>query len=143
MKEAIGFNLIRGDRVNVMNSQFSLPEAVEPLPEAPIWQQAWVWDIAKQVLGGLFVLFLVFGVLKPSIKNMMNKEITLHQTALAAPVGASTAQLTNGNPEGVVEEVKTIEAAPGFDKSINNVKEMVQTDPKLAAQVVRNWVGEE
>lgn len=143
VKEAIGFNLIRGDRVNVMNSQFSLPEAVEPLPEAPIWQQAWVWDIAKQVLGGLFVLFLVFGVLKPSIKNMMNKEITLHQTALAAPVGASTAQLTNGNPEGVVEEVKTIEAAPGFDKSINNVKEMVQTDPKLAAQVVRNWVGEE
>lgn len=144
VKEAIGFNLIRGDRVNVMNSQFSLPEAVEPLPELPIWQQAWVWDIAKQVLGGLFVLFLVFGVLKPSIKNMMNKEITtLHQTALAAPVGGGTAQLTNDNPEGAVEEVKAIEAAPEFDRSINNVKEMVQTDPKLAAQVVRNWVGEE
>jgi len=143
VKEAIGFNLIRGDSVNVMNSQFSLPEAVEPLPDLPIWQQAWVWDIAKQVLGGLFVLFLVFGVLKPSIKNMMNKEITLHQTALAAPIGGATAQLTNDNPEGVVEEVKAIEAAPEFDKSINNVKEMVQTDPKLAAQVVRNWVGEE
>lgn len=143
VKEAIGFNLIRGDSVNVMNSQFSLPEAVEPLPEIPIWQQAWVWDIAKQVLGGLFVLFLVFGVLKPSIKNMMNKEITLHQTALAAPIGGATAQLTNDNSTGAVEEVKAIEAAPEFDKSISNVKEMVQTDPKLAAQVVRNWVGEE
>ena len=143
VKETIGFNLIRGDRVNVMNSQFSLPEAVEPLPEAPIWQQAWVWDIAKQVLGGLFVLFLVFGVLKPSIKNMMNKEITLHQTALAGPAGGAAAQLTNDNPEGSVEEIKAIEAAPEFDKSISNVKEMVDTDPKLAAQVVRNWVGEE
>lgn len=143
VKEAIGFNLIRGDSVNVMNSQFSLPEAVEPLPELPIWQQAWVWDIAKQVLGGLFVLFLVFGVLKPSIKNMMNKEITLHQTALAVPVGGAAAQLTNDNATGAVEEVKAIEAAPEFDKSITNVKEMVDTDPKLAAQVVRNWVGEE
>ncbi|MGB1800496.1 MAG: flagellar basal-body MS-ring/collar protein FliF [Gammaproteobacteria bacterium] len=143
VREAIGFNIIRGDRVNVMNSQFSLPEAVEPLPELPIWQQAWVWDIAKQVLGGLFVLFIVFGVLKPSIKNMMNKEITLHQTALAGPVGGAAAQLTNDNAEGAVEEVKAIEAAPEFDKSITNVKEMVDTDPKLAAQVVRNWVGEE
>lgn len=141
VKEAIGFNLIRGDSVNVMNSQFSLPEAVEPLPEMPIWQQAWVWDIAKQVLGGLFVLFIVFGVLKPSIKNMMNKEITLHQTALAGPAGIA-GQLTDES-EAPVEEVKAIEAAPEFDKSITNVKEMVDTDPKLAAQVVRNWVGEE
>lgn len=142
VKEAIGFNLIRGDSVNVMNSQFSLPEAVEPLPEIPIWQQAWVWDIAKQVLGGLFVLFIVFGVLKPSIKNMMNKEITLHQTALAGPAGMA-GQLSGESEEAPIQEIKAIEAAPEFDKSISNVKEMVNTDPKLAAQVVRNWVGEE
>ena len=74
---------------------------------------------------------------------MMNKEITLHQTALAGPAGGAAAQLTNDNPEGSVEEIKAIEAAPEFDKSISNVKEMVDTDPKLAAQVVRNWVGEE
>lgn len=145
VKEAIGFNIIRGDRVNVMNSQFSLPEAVEPLPELPIWQQAWVWDIAKQVLGGLFVLFIVFGVLKPSIKNMMNKEITLHQTALAGPGGAAgvAGQLTDESDDGPLQEVKAIEAAPEFDNSISNVKEVVDSDPKLAAQVVRNWVGEE
>ncbi len=39
--------------------------------------------------------------------------------------------------------MKALEAAPEYDKSIFNVKEMVNTDPKLAAQVVRNWVGEE
>lgn len=139
VKETIGFNIIRGDRVNVMNSQFSLPEAVEPLPETPIWQQAWVWDIAKQVAGALFVLFLVFGMLKPAIKNMMNKEITLHQTALEGPGGAAAQLDAPEKPE----EMKAIESAPEFDKSITNVKEMVNTDPKLAAQVVRNWVGEE
>ncbi len=141
VKEAIGFNIIRGDRVNVMNSPFSVPDAIEPLPEAPIWQQAWVWDIAKQVGGGLFVLFLVFGILRPAIKNMMNKEITLHQSALTGPGGVA-AQLTSDGEEHSTE-MKAIESAPEYDKSIHNVKEMVNTDPKLAAQVVRNWVGEE
>ncbi len=140
VKETIGFNIIRGDRVNVMNSQFSLPEAIEPLPEIPIWQQAWVWDIAKQVLGGLFVLFLVFGILRPSIKNMMNKEMTLHQTALAG--GDAVAKLA-GDIGDSATEMKALEAAPEYDRSISNVKEMVATDPKLAAQVVRNWVGED
>lgn len=143
VKETIGFNLVRGDSVNVMNSQFSLPDAIEPLPEAPIWQQAWVWDIAKQVFGGLFVLFLVFGILKPAIKNMMNKEITLHQTALAGPNGGIPGQLANANQDSNATEMKALEAAPEYDKSISNVKEMVNTDPKLAAQVVRNWVGED
>lgn len=142
VKEAIGFNAIRGDRVNVMNAKFTLPEAIEPLPELPIWQQAWVWDIAKQVVGGLFVLFIVFGILKPAIKNMMNKEITLHQTALADQGGVA-GQLANAEQQEELKEVKALEAAPEFDKSIHNVKEMVNTDPKLAAQVVRNWVGEE
>ena len=140
VKEAIGFNALRGDTVNVMNAQFNVPEKIEPLPEAPIWQQPWVWDVGKQVLGGLFVLFLVFGVLKPAIKNMMNKEITLHQTALAAPGVAG--QLTV-DEESAAKEMKKLEVAPEYDKSIQNVKEMVSTDPKLAAQVVRNWVGEE
>ena len=142
VKETIGFNPIRGDSVNVMNAQFSLPDAIEPLPEMPIWQQAWVWDIAKQVSGGLFVLFLVFGILKPAIKNMMNKEITLHQTALAGPAGVA-GQLTADDASSDAKEMKALEAAPEYDKSIHNVKEMVNSDPKLAAQVVRNWVGDE
>ncbi len=142
VKETIGFNLIRGDRVNVMNSPFNVPEAFEPLPEIPIWQQAWVWDIAKQVLGGLFVLFLVFGILRPAIKNMMNKEITLHQTALAGPSGVA-GQLNAPGDDAEATEMKALEVAPEYDRSIQNVKEMVNTDPKLAAQVVRNWVGED
>lgn len=141
VKETIGFNAIRGDSVNVMNAQFSVPDAIEPLPELPIWQQAWVWDIAKQVLGGLFVLFLVFGILKPAIKNMMNKEITLHQGALAGPGGVAGELTADTNSDA--KEMKALEAAPEYDKSIHNVKEMVNTDPKLAAQVVRNWVGKD
>ncbi len=145
VREAIGFNALRGDTVNVMNAEFSTPEAIEPPPATPIWQEAWVWDIAKQALGGLLVLFIVFGILKPAIKNMTNKEMTLHQSALAGTAMGAAGELTADGGQALpsAKEMKKLEAAPEYDMSIQNVKDMVSTDPKLAAQVVRNWVGEE
>ncbi|MBL4637845.1 MAG: flagellar M-ring protein FliF, partial [Proteobacteria bacterium] len=61
--DAIGFSKARGDTLNVVNAPFIVPAIVEALPAIPIWQQPWVWDIAKQALGGLVVLFLLFGVI--------------------------------------------------------------------------------
>ncbi len=144
VKEAIGFNTLRGDTVNVMNARFSQPEEVEPLPPTPIWQEPWVWDIAKQVMAGLLVLFIVFGMLRPALKNVVSKEMMVPQGALAA--GGNAAQLPAGQEQQAqqqAQEMKALEAAPEYDKSITNVKEMVTSDPKLAAQVVRNWVGED
>ncbi len=143
VKEAIGFSDLRGDTVNVMNARFSQPEEIEPLPPTPIWQEPWVWDIAKQVMGGLLVLFIVFGMLRPALKNVVSKEMLVPQGTLAA--AGNTAQLPAGQEQAAqpAQEQKALEAAPAYDSSINNVKEMVTSDPKLAAQVVRNWVGEE
>ncbi|MEQ8938129.1 MAG: flagellar M-ring protein FliF C-terminal domain-containing protein, partial [Gammaproteobacteria bacterium] len=140
VKEAIGFNAMRGDTVNVMNARFNQPEVVEPLPATPIWQEPWVWDAAKQVLGGMLVLFIVFGMLRPALKNIMSKDMMVPQGALAGggQLNAEQQQVTQQ-----MKEMKALEAAPEYDKSIHNVKEMVTADPKLAAQVVRNWVGEE
>ncbi len=144
VKEAIGFNDSRGDRVNVMNTRFMTPETPEALPETPIWQQAWLWDASKQVLGGLVVLFLIFGVLKPAMKNMVNKEITLHQSALATP--ASTPALTDGTASADAEAPRAMpkpESVPEYDATVDAVREIVTQDPKVAATVVKNWVGEE
>lgn len=150
VKEAIGFNPERGDRVNVMNAEFALPEKPEPLPAMPIWQEPWVWDIAKQSLGALFVLFVVFGILRPAIKNMANKEITLHESALA---GAAAALPGGGAIDGSVGEDDNaladdsaqlaLEAPTEYDNSIDSVSQFIQDDPKVAASVVKNWIGDE
>ena len=152
VKEAIGFDAVRGDTVNIINAEFAIPEAPEPLPETPIYMQPWVWDIAKQALGGLFVLFLVFGVLKPSIKKMLDKEITLHQTALAAP-GANGSMIAldapdsdMANPQGnqtVQEQQQALAPPSDYDKSVDAVKQIITDNPKVAANVVRNWVDDE
>lgn len=148
VKEAIGYSVERGDSVNVMNAAFTRPEPIEPLPAEPIWKQAWVWDVAKQTVGALFVLFLVFGVLRPAIKNLVNKEITIHQKALAtAGPAPELAYDENGNPQqlpaGKSEDKTPKINGPKIDSNVESVQNVVQSDAKLAAQVVKNWVGEE
>ena len=152
VKEAIGFNATRGDTVNIINAPFAVPEVPEPLPATPIWQEPWVWDIAKQAVGALFVLFLVFGVLKPAMKNMVNKEITVTQAALAnnAEQAAALNQLEAPAEEGVAAQgAMANQGAPQlsngseFDQNVDAVKQVIMENPKVAATVVKNWVGEE
>ncbi len=150
VKEAIGFNANRGDTVNVMNTRFMMPDLPEEVPAAPIWEQAWIWDMGKQLAGGALVLFLIFGILRPALKNIVNKEITLHQAALTT--GGVAAAL----PDGSSENMQTLQdnsnstgaAARGnlsreYDSTLTAVKQIVNQDPRTAATVVKNWVGEE
>lgn len=136
--DAIGFNKARGDSLNIVNAPFMAPVPVEPLPEQPIWEQPWVWDVVKQTLGGLLVLFLVFGVIRPAFRDMnkvpvKDKEsgseeggMTPEQVAaMAGAEGQSIEQIAMGSPE--------------MDQQLDNVKSLVQQDPALVAQVVKNW----
>lgn len=148
VKEAIGYNTLRGDRVNVVNAEFNRPGPVEALPEDPIWKQSWLHDLVKQVAGALFVLFLVFGVLRPSLKNLVNKEISLNQAVLAsAPKAAAAAASAAGAVEGGAlpggEDVPQLNSPGNFRNSLEAVKDKTRDDPMLAAQVVKGWVGDE
>lgn len=70
VKEAIGFNGTRGDSVKVINASFMEPVEMEPLPEPPIWEQPWVWNLLKQVGGIVLVIMLIFFVLKPTLHRL-------------------------------------------------------------------------
>src|SRR5690606_7594958 len=43
------------------------------LGEPDFWTQPWFWEILKQVLAGLFILLLIFGVIRPTIKSLANR----------------------------------------------------------------------
>jgi flagellar M-ring protein FliF len=138
--DAIGFNQARGDSLNVVNAPFIVPAIVEALPDLPIWEQTWVWDVAKQALGGLLVLFLIFGVIRPAFKdlnkihvadNKQNADVngqgtpSTQQRATASSSGDDIAKITTGSAE--------------MEEQLNNVRSLVQQDPALVAQVVKNW----
>ena len=69
VQDAVGFDASRGDSVSVINMPFSA-ERGEVIAEIPFYSQPWFWDIVKQVLGVLFILVLVFGVLRPVLNNI-------------------------------------------------------------------------
>ncbi len=144
VKKAVGFNAERGDSVNVINAAFTPSEAPEPLPELPIWEQPWLQDLVKKGVGGLLVLLLVFGVLKPVMKSLAAPR---GQEMIAAPEGGE------GAAEGIAEDTVSLSqdavqpalgGPPGsYEQNLATANAAIEQDPKLVAQVVKNWVKQD
>lgn len=131
--DAIGFNKARGDSLNIVNAPFILPPEIEALPEVPLLEQAWIWDVAKQAAGGLFVLFLLFGVIRPTFKDLTK-----------IPVAAAddmTPKQAIDNATSAEEFAKITTGSEDMEGQLNNVRSLVQQDPALVAQVVKNWTA--
>lgn len=139
--DAIGFSKARGDTLNVVNAPFIVPESIEALPEIPIWQQPWVWDVVKQGLGGLVILFLILGVIRPAFKDLNKVSATSAQAmaAAGAPAEQAVAEISKKGPE--FEALTT--GAGNLESQLDDVRSLVQQDPALVAQVVKNWAASE
>ncbi len=144
VKEAVGFDALRGDRVNVVNTAFSVPPAPEALPEPSLLENDALWEMGKQGLGILLVVLLVFGVLKPVMRDLAAKGKDLPARTLPAggalPAGMAEDQLSLSGPQGVPG------LPPGqsdYDANLTAARSLASQDPKRVAQVVNNWVSNE
>ena len=145
VKKSMGFNLQRGDTINVINASFTTPEAPEALPEPAIWEQPWVWDVVKQVLGGGLVLLILFGVLKPVIKSLSRTITPVLNVPAIEGAGANGSDVADDQlslSDGSATKKLAAPATP-YDVNMQTMKDTVNSDPKLVAQVVKNWVAEE
>ena len=143
VRDSVGFNVRRGDSVNVINAAFSPIIQPEPLPEVPLWEQSWVWDIGKQVLGGLAVLLLVFGVLRPVMRELASKgvEFKSHNQNLLPSQGGM-----GGDGDGTQVTLSAEASAQqiqqqGHESNIASASAMVDQDPRTVAQVMKTWVA--
>ncbi len=153
VKQAVGFDITRGDQVTVTNVAFKQPDRLEPLPEIPIWEQLWFQALSKNLIALFVVLALVFGFFRPAMKALIGKEkleqqIREEQETLsnshvkALPPGSSglgevgqTALTADGEP-------LLLEAPQGHETRLEFAQNMVDKDPKRVAQVIKNWVQE-
>ena len=136
VRETVGFSVLRGDSVNVINVPFTKVE-FEPLPETPIYEEVWVWDIAKQVLGGLAVLFVIFGVLKPVMKNLaIAPPITKIISEDGEELDEDQLSLSGG------EDKKNLERIASYEENLQLAQSLAAQEPKRVVQVVKNWMNE-
>ncbi len=134
VKEAVGFNEKRGDRVSIVNVPFSVPPAQEPLPAVPLWQRPDFWDKAKQGFGWALAAVLVIGVLR--IMGQIARSIREHAPPMRRSGGAQTAEDSDEAPRQQAISIK-----PPENMTLTAVKDLAKQDPKLVAQVVKGWVS--
>jgi flagellar M-ring protein FliF len=131
VREAVGFDEKRGDSVNVTNAAFSVPAAAGAVEEPPLWKQEWLWDIARQVGGGLLALLLLLLVVRPLLRGLQARPVTAVATAGG---GVSEDRLSLSAP--------TQSGMPaGYESQMTAARTAAQQDPKRVAQVVKNWVA--
>ncbi len=141
VKGALGFDAQRGDQLQIVSAPFQPLPKPEPLPAPPIWKQPWFWDLARQVGGALGVLLLLFGVLRPLLRNLADNGKALEAAAQALPAGEEPAEdqlsLSGPGAQGTLP-------GPGdrLDDQLSVVQNMAREDPKRVAQVMKNWVND-
>ncbi len=142
VKDAVGFNAARGDSVNVINSPFMGDDSLT-LGEPDIWTQPWFWELVKQVLAGLFVLILIFGVIRPTIKSITNKgreESDLLLDELEdAEAGLDDDKVTLAG----MDEYLLPGASESYERQLDALKGLIAEDPARVAQVVIQWVNDD
>ncbi|ASV39945.1 flagellar basal body M-ring protein FliF [Pseudomonas sp. NS1(2017)] len=145
VQDAVGFDASRGDSVSVINMPFSA-ERGEVIAEPSFYSQPWFWDIVKQVLGVLFILVLVFGVLRPVLNNITGNG--KKQLALAGGdvelggMGGLDGELANDRVSlGGPQSILLPSPSEGYDAQLNAIKSLVAEDPGRVAQVVKEWIN--
>ena len=141
VRDAIGLDEARGDTVSVYNKSFLPPEPVEAIPDAPIWEQPWIWRLGKQLLAAMIVLLILFMVVRPAMRSLTAKQAN----------ATSHAQLSNANGELAEDQLALSSATGGtrlpapeaYDQQLNMARALAAEDPKRVAKVVKNWVAED
>lgn len=142
VKDAVGFNAARGDSVNVINSPF-MGKGEVGLGSPEFWTQPWFWEIMKQVLAGLFLLVLIFGVIRPTIKSIANNgkdedDLGLDELSDMEDQFDEDRVTLSGADDFLLPG-----ASEGFERQLDALKGLIAEDPARVAQVVIAWVNSE
>ena len=128
VKEAMGFDQKRGDSLNVVNAAFNLaePEKIEEpaFYESPRLQAAGM-GLGKALLIAGLIWYLVFKILMPILRQ------------LATPPPPPPM------PEMPEAGSATNRANTEYQDNLQAARQMAQQDPKIVANVVKEWVGGE
>ena len=145
VQDAVGFDASRGDSVSVINVPFST-ERGEVIADIAFYSQPWFWDVVKQVLGVLFILVLVFGVLRPVLNNITGngrKGVAgIGSDAEMGGMGGLDGELANDRVSlGGPQSIMLPSPSEGYDAQLNAIKSLVAEDPGRVAQVVKEWIN--
>jgi len=130
VREAMGYSKERGDSLNVVNTAFNEPQREPPAAELPLWKQpdniAMAKDAGRYLLFAGLVGYLVFGLLRPTLKRAAERMPALPEPAAA--VAGQHIPASGTNPSA-------------GDDPLARARRIAREDPKVVANVVKSWVA--
>lgn len=143
VKEAMGYSQPRGDTVNVVNAAFT--EAKEEL-DIPLWKDPDNVALAKDLLKNLIIFglafYLVFGVLRPMLRELVKPPEPPEEEEKPEGVGAVEGEL---GEDGVLygPDGKPVAPVDTYAEILAKVREFAKTNPKLTAEIAKEWMAKE
>ncbi|GAA4082673.1 flagellar basal-body MS-ring/collar protein FliF [Zhongshania borealis] len=151
VRDAIGYDLDRGDRVTVVSADFQPQNAFDEEVSGPgFWEQPWFANLVRQSFAGLAVLLIVFAVLRPGMRTLMQSSASASGATAALPDGTAVDSVTGevlhpavaalGGPQMTAPQLA---GRMGFEEKMTEVRSVVNENPERVAQVMKKWVSEE
>ncbi|MSR17247.1 MAG: flagellar basal body M-ring protein FliF [Methylococcaceae bacterium] len=155
VKQAVGFDSGRGDAVTVTNVSFRGVDLDLP-PELALWKEVWFIELVKQIAAVLAIIFLIFGVLRPTIRALIAKDEDEKRIIAEAEEQARKASFLSagividedGSMLLVTEDavrttddlLDSMETPHAYQIRLDYLKRLAEDNPKVIAQVLKTWV---
>jgi len=134
VREAMGYSKDRGDTLNIANTSFT-PSAIEKevIADIPLWKNPEILAMGRE--GIKYLVLLVVGFLlwtrlvKPLLGNLLK------------PPEAPEAEIGEEAMAAVAEDLQVQQQHMAYDAKLAQVRELAKQDPKMVANVIKEWVG--
>jgi flagellar M-ring protein FliF len=152
LQGSIGFDLQRGDVLEVVTIPFNRPDFAAAA-ELPIWQHPAAVKYFKLALAALVIIVLILAVVKPMLKRLIypdqtpedygDKSLDSHIDLGDETMDMLTADFDAGSvgfaPDGSLQ-------LPDLHRDedvLKAVRALVANEPELSSQVVKSWLNED
>jgi flagellar M-ring protein FliF len=148
VKQAMGYSQARGDTLNVTNAPFDGVD--KPDEQAPDWWKdpsnlPLLKDAAKYLFIAMVAAFLWYRILRPLFKPVMKK----FDEAVEMPPEPEPEE-PEPEPEPdlaeearVAKEVEEQKKVIIYKSNLDMAKTLAQNDPRIVANVIKEWLGAE
>lgn len=136
VKEAMGYNPARGDTLNVVNAAFADNSSRPGYQQQAIdYVSNNLGELAKWGALLLVFLYILFGVVRPIVRDVINPP-KLEEDGLDGPAIEGAEEETEPMDEQELQQIS-------YTANLDAAREIIRKDPRMAAQIIKEWISDE
>ncbi|ELI8144135.1 flagellar M-ring protein FliF [Yersinia enterocolitica] len=141
-REAMGFSTVRGDTLNVVNTQFNATDDASG-SNLPFWQQPSFFDQLLNIGRYLLILLVAWILWRKLVRPLIAKKQEADKAAASVNNIVQAAQTTE-TAKQTKEELalrKKNQQRVSAEVQAQRIRELADKDPRIVALVIRQWMS--